>query len=103
VEYKDRNGTATPRKKNPVVMDNLNYKTNESNWGLFDHDLRAQPYEPKDESKVSGVSILSGLKLLWGCGLLAFDFLTAFISDSKNLLWSSFRIFIGKIRQKVLG
>ncbi|MAH25433.1 MAG: hypothetical protein CMI19_00515 [Opitutae bacterium] len=103
VEYKDRNGTATARKKNPVIMDNLNYKTNEPNWGLFDHDLRAHSYEPKDEFKVSGMSILSGLKLLWGCGLLTFDFLTAFISDSKNLLWSSFRIFIGKIRQKVLG
>ena len=103
VEYKDRNGTATPRKKNPVITENLNYKTNEPNWGLFDHDLHAHPYEPKGAYKISGVSLLPGLKLLWGCGLLAFDFLTAFISDSKNLLWSSFRIFTGKIRQKVLS
>jgi hypothetical protein len=103
VEYKDRNGTATPRKKNPVITENLNYKTNEPNWGLFDHDLHAHPYEPKGDFKVSGVSLLPGLKLLWGCGLLAFDFLTAFISGSKNLLWSSFRIFTGKIRQKVLN
>ena len=103
VEYKDRNGTATPRKKNPVITDNLYYKTNEPNWGLSDHDLRALPYESKADSKVSGLSILPRLKLLWGCGLLAFDFLTAFISDSKNLLWSSFRIFTGKIRQKVLS
>jgi hypothetical protein len=103
VEYKDRNGTATPRKKNPVITENLNYKTNEPNWGLFDHDLHAHPYEPKGDYKISGVSLLPGLKLLWGCGLLAFDFLTAFISDSKNLLWSSFRIFTGKIRQKVLN
>ena len=103
VEYKDRNGTATPRKKNPVITENLNYKTNDMDWGLFGYNLKTQPYEPKDDSKVSGMSLLPGLKLLWGCGLLVFDFLTAFILDSKNLLWSSFRIFMGKIRQKVLG
>ena len=103
VEYKDRNGTATPRKKNPVITESLNYKTNEPNWGLSDHDLHTHPYEQKDNSKVSEVSLLPGLKLLGGCGLLVFDFLTAFISDSKNLILSSFRIFTGKIRQKVLG
>ena len=74
VEYKDRNGNATPRKKNHVITDNLNYKTNHPNWGLFNHNLHAQPFVPKDDSKISGVSLFLGLKLLGGCGLLAFDF-----------------------------
>jgi len=103
VEYKDRNGTATPRKKNPVITENLNYKTNDPNWGLFDHDInKPKPYEQKDDSKISEAFLLPGLKLLWGCWLLAFDFLSAFVAESKNLLWSSLRIFAGKIRQKVL-
>ena len=43
VEYKDRNGTATPRKKNPVITENLNYKTNDMDWGLFGYNLKTQP------------------------------------------------------------
>jgi hypothetical protein len=103
VEYKDRNGIATPRKKNPVITENLNYKTNDPNWGLFDHDLKAQPYDPMGDSKISGELLFPIFYLLLGCWLLVFDFLTTFVSDSKNLLWSSFRIFTGKIRQKFLG
>jgi hypothetical protein len=103
VEYKDRNGTATPRKKNPVITENLNYKTNDPNWGLFDHDLKAHPYKANSDSEISGEFLLPSLKLLWGCSLLAFDFLTLFVSDSKSFIYSSFRILTGKIRQKVIG
>ena len=33
--YKDRNGPATPRKKNEPVFENLSYSVNDEDWGLW--------------------------------------------------------------------
>ena len=33
-DYRNRNGPATPRKKNEPVFENLNYKENNEDWGL---------------------------------------------------------------------
>ena len=36
-EYKNRNGAATPRKKNKAVTEGLNYTVNNESWGLIGH------------------------------------------------------------------
>tara|TARA_B100001094_G_scaffold329325_1_gene391800 strand:- start:75 stop:1130 length:1056 start_codon:yes stop_codon:yes gene_type:complete len=51
IDYKDRNGPATPRKKNSPVFDKLKYSENDENWGLFDFNIRANLYKHSDVRK----------------------------------------------------
>ena len=45
VDYKDRNGPATPRKKNIPVFEDLKYAENDENWGLVDYNIEKSPYD----------------------------------------------------------
>ena len=42
VEYKDRNGAATPRKKNTPKLEGLNYTENSLSWGLENYKISPQ-------------------------------------------------------------
>ena len=48
IDYKDRNGPATPRKKNPPVFKNLKYSENDENWGLSDFNIKTNLYKDSD-------------------------------------------------------
>ena len=93
VEYKDRNGAATPRKKNEPKYENLNYRENSSSWGLNDRSLSFDPYSfvdqnNKKEKTFAGVFLLSS-----GVLLLFKDKISEFFSK----VTPGFRIFLGKI------
>ena len=45
VEYKDRNGAATPRKKNVPKFEGLNYCENNNEWGLYSSPIALTEYE----------------------------------------------------------
>ena len=49
IDYKDRNGPATPRKKNSPVFDKLKYSENDENWGLFNFGIRTNLYKDSDD------------------------------------------------------
>jgi hypothetical protein len=51
IDYKDRNGPATPRKKNSPIFDNLNYSVNDENWGLFNFDIKKFIYKVSEVKK----------------------------------------------------
>ena len=93
VEYKDRNGAATPRKKNEPKYENLNYRENSASWGLNDRSLSFDPYSfvdqnNKKEKTFAGVFLLSS-----GVLLLFKDKISEFFSK----VTPGFRIFLGKI------
>jgi len=45
--YKDRNGPATPRKKNQVTTEKLEFAPNKKNWGLAEYELELVTYKSK--------------------------------------------------------
>ena len=93
-EYKDRNGTATPRKKNEPRFDDLNYRENGENWGLSDYDLTITKYKVSTSPMTKSFPLFHLARLLGGTLLLI-----------KDKIWHSLqgfipaiRIFIGKIK-----
>lgn len=50
-DYNDRNGPATPRQKNKVVVDGLSYQANDKNWGLGNEEKITK--ESYNENKVN--------------------------------------------------
>lgn len=101
VEYKDRNGTATPRKKNPVITENLSYMVNSESWGLknYNMELTFKTSKNKTDSPVS--TILSFPIFLIGLWLLLYDFSGNILSSLLNKYISPLRILVGKVRQKL--
>lgn len=49
--YNDRNGPATPRKKNNPKLYGLSYQANNENWGLHKENLKLNSYVLKEDSK----------------------------------------------------
>lgn len=68
-DYENRNGPATPRKKNKVVEEGLSYKVNDQNWGLNCKDN--VKYECYDKINVTNYKNPIDLSLL---SLLKFPF-----------------------------
>ena len=93
VEYKDRNGAATPRKKNEPKYENLNYRENSASWGLNDHPLSLDPYSFVDQNN-KREKIFEGVFLL--CSGIVF-LLKDKISEFFSKVAPSSRIFLGKI------
>jgi hypothetical protein len=48
IDYKDRNGPATPRKKNSPVFNKLKYYKNDEHWGLSNFDIKTNKYTDSD-------------------------------------------------------
>ena len=102
-EYKDRNGAATPRKKNPVLTDNLNYSENKTGWGLIDHKVNCQNYSPKTFHNSVIHLVLAVPRLVLGGFLLTYDYFVRSLNNLSNKYFSPLRMFIGKFRQKVIN
>ncbi len=102
-EYKDRNGTATPRKKNPVLTENLSYTVNQPSWGLIDHKINFHDFSPTALKKSNVYSVLAIPRLLFGCWFLIYDISLSALKNLCNLYVSPLRMLIGKFRQKVFN
>ena len=91
VEYKDRNGAATPRKKNTPKLEGLKYTENSQSWGLTNYDLSLKPYAGNSFAKTH--NYLSSIKIVIGIFLLIKD-------RALELLLSkapSVKIFLGRL------
>ena len=91
VEYKDRNGAATPRKKNTPKLEGLNYNENSHSWGLGNYNIPLQVYS--SSSILRTFNFLSSFKIIFGILLLVKD-------KALDLLQSkipSAKIFIGRL------
>ncbi len=97
-EYKDRNGAATPRKKNPIITENLSYTVNSINWGLYSHDLVLSEYSKKNTDSPN-FSIFHSLELLKGCTLIIIDRLVFLFRDFFTSFINTFKIKTGQIRK----
>ena len=93
VEYKDRNGAATPRKKNEPKYDNLNYRENSAEWGLNNQSLSFNPYSFVEQNSKKEKNFIGVFLLFSGVVLLLKDKTSEFFSK----VAPSFRIFLGKI------
>lgn len=52
-EYKDRNGPATPRKKNVPKIYGLNYQVNDEDWGVNQNNINLTKYLSKQQDSIS--------------------------------------------------
>jgi hypothetical protein len=102
VEYKDRNGTATTRKKNPIVTTNLRYIVNNPNWGLSGYDIISQKFSNKASGSTPSSMALSFIQMFTGSCFLLYDILVSILNKIKDRYFAPLRVFIGKICQKVL-
>ena len=91
-EYKDRNGTATPRKKNTPKFEGLSYVENDKNWGLFDFDLPLRTNSAKAKN-FDFYEILKVPQLIMGIILLGIDKTSEIIVVTLPKL----RIWFGKL------
>ena len=92
-EYKDRNGPATPRKKNKPKFEGLDYSVNDENWGLKKYDLRKNGYKPSCSPTNRSGYIFGILKICLGVFQLCKDFIRAIFLE----YFSKSRVFLGKI------
>ena len=107
--YKDRNGPATPRKKNKVVTQNLTFKANESEWGLHSYKLVLQSYKiesvpnyknPKLQKNYWPIYPFIIVKL---GALLLFDFLQVEAWEKRNDVLARFKVTCGRIRKIIFN
>lgn len=96
VEYKDRNGAATPRKKNLVKVENLNYCENSIDWGLNTYNVQIKLYE--SGNYVFTYYFGDYTKMLIAIILLNKDKIT----DSYLAFMPRLKIFLGSIKSKIL-
>lgn len=93
IEYKDRNGAATPRKKNKPKFERLNYCENNNDWGLHSSSLELTEYKHSRFSKSFCSILFDFFRLLFGISLLVKDKLV----ESFSTVVTKIRIFLGKI------
>jgi len=97
-EYKNRNGAATPRKKNEAITEGLTYNVNCDAWGLAKYDLTESAFSRSKAFQKENLSIFSIIKLFLAIVMVikdkASEFLFSFIPD--------LRVFLGKIKRVVL-
>lgn len=91
-EYKDRNGTATPRKKNTPKLEGLSYVENDRNWGLFDYDLPLRTNSAKAKN-FDFYGIVKVPQLAMGITLLCMDKTSEIIVT----ILPKLRIWLGKL------
>lgn len=90
-EYKDRNGAATPRKKNKPKFKGLRYTVNSSSWGLDKLNLKLVDYNPK--SLRGGNFMIGFYKLFIGILLLLKDK----SEEESRKFHSTAKIFLGRL------
>ena len=92
-EYKDRNGTATPRKKNEPKFEGLNYCENSNEWGLHSSPIELSEYQYSGFSQSFCSIPFDSVRLLIGISLLIKDKLREFCSN----IFPKLKIFLGRI------
>ena len=92
-EYKDRNGAATPRKKNEPKFEGLQYSLNDENWGLNNHNIKTYPYKKSFLPQRRSSYVFGLFKLSLGLFLLCKDFIKASFLDC----FTKSRIVLGKL------
>lgn len=109
ISYKDRNGPATPRKKNKVVTQNLTFKANDSEWGLHSYKLVLQSYKiesvpnyknPKLQKNYWPIYPFIIVKL---GALLLLDFLQVEAWEKRNDVLARFKVTCGRIRKIIFN
>lgn len=93
IEYKDRNGPATSRKKNEPKFEELNYCENNDDWGLHSTHIELSEYQYSRFSKSLWSFPLDFLKLFLGIILLVEDKL----KDSYSNIFPKVKIFLGRL------
>jgi hypothetical protein len=93
IEYKDRNGAATPRKKNEPKFEGLNYCENNINWGLHLSPIELSGYQYSGLSKMFCSIPFDFVRLLIGISLLIKDKVMEFCSN----IFPKLKIFLGQI------
>ena len=93
IEYKDRNGPATSRKKNEPKFEELNYCENNDDWGLHSTHIELSEYQYSRFSKSLWSFPLDFLKLFLGIVLLVEDKL----KDSYSNIFPKVKIFLGRL------
>lgn len=92
-EYKDRNGNATPRKKNEPRFEGLKYSENEDSWGLFKYNIETTSYQCSTFHKNKFSYIFSLMELVIGVILLTKDSMSTNLSN----IFAKTRVIIGKM------
>ena len=92
-EYKDRNGAATPRKKNEPKFEGLNYCENSNDWGLHSSPVGLTEYQYSGFTKSFCSIPIDFVRLLIGILLLLKDK----ASESSSNIFPKLRIFLGRI------
>ena len=92
-EYKDRNGAATPRKKNVPKFERLNYCENNNSWGLHSSPIGLTEYQYSGFSKSFCSIPIDFVRLLIGILLLIKDK----ARESSSNIFPKLRIFLGRI------
>ena len=92
-EYKDRNGAATPRKKNEPKFEGLNYRENNNSWGLHSSPVELTEYQYSGFSKSFRSIPFDFVRLLTGLSFLINDKVREFCSN----IFPKLKIFLGRI------
>jgi hypothetical protein len=93
-EYKDRNGVATPRKKNEPRFEGLKYCENEDSWGLEKFNLSLKVHNIDKTGIHKSQSPFGLMKLALGVFFLVQDKVIEFSCR----FFSRFRISFGKLK-----
>lgn len=103
--YKDRNGPATPRKKNPVVTKGLSYKVNDDNWGLKHYKIDLLDYDINQVSMYKSPLSLDSKWIIFPIRMiklginLIIDNFKLYSGEFVRTKMSIFRIRFGKIKE----
>lgn len=107
--YKNRNGLATPRKKNETIANSESYAANDENWGLKLYSLNLESYKIEEvENWNNPHSIPPKLLknypffLLKMKVMLKYDDLIIALPDIKEIAFAKTKIFLGKIKQFII-
>ena len=107
-DYRNRNGPATPRKKNQPVFENLNYIENNDKWGLI-NDTSVTMVNYDGCYKYKNILIRIFLKIMFlprivvGLVLRKFDlFIINYQKYIHNFLSNS-KIIAGRLKQKMMS
>jgi len=92
-EYKDRNGAATPRKKNEPKFEGLNYCENSYDWGLHSSPIELTEYQYSGFTKSFCSGPFDFVRLLAGLSLMINDKVREFCSN----IFPKLKIFLGRI------
>jgi hypothetical protein len=107
-DYRNRNGLATPRKKNETISCGDKYAVNGENWGLCNYNLTTKYYNYSlTENKNNNTSSIDFTKfrifLIQLYFMLKYDALLLEFPDLKNRFRSKIVILIGKIKNKFMN